>query len=148
MTTKSQWIALAERCEKATVADPQIDAEIVALLSDASVLPYPPATDFGPHDRWQFWSIDGKHFLGNERKFRVTPITASIDAITALIERELPGSDIIIRLVRNPSTNWPGKFSARIEPTGPCDLDIVCRAETQALALCAAFCRSMAEKAE
>lgn len=71
----------------------ELDAEIVALLNKATVRLYPPSDDFGPRAKWQFWSLDGAHFLGNESKFPVEPVTTSVDAALALAERVLPGCD-------------------------------------------------------
>lgn len=83
---------LLERVEACTGPDREIDAEIVAWLNNASVRRYPPTDDFGPRDRWQFWSLDGAHFLGSEGKFPVPPLTASIDAALALVEKRIPPS--------------------------------------------------------
>lgn len=82
---------LIERLEAATGPDRELDAAIVAHLNNASVRRYPPQTDFGPGARWQFWSLDGAHFLGNESKFPVPALTASLDAALALVERVRPG---------------------------------------------------------
>jgi len=73
-----------------TGADRKLDAQIVAALNDVIVKPYPLSDDFGPHDRFQFWSTDGKHFLGSERKFPVHAFTSDITAVLALREERLP----------------------------------------------------------
>ena len=83
---------LIERLEAATGPDRELDAAIVAHFNNASVRRYPPQTDFGPGARWQFWSRDGAHFLGSESKFPVPPLTASLDAALALVERVRPGA--------------------------------------------------------
>lgn len=83
--------SLILRIEDAKGADREIDVEIVAHLNKATVRPYPPTDDFGPRDRWQFWSRDGEHFLGSESKYPVPAYTASVDAALALVERCLPG---------------------------------------------------------
>jgi hypothetical protein len=82
--------ALRDRVLAATGPDESIDAEIVAVLHDATVKRSPQTDDFGPRDRWQFWSRDGKHFLGGTRKFPVSHVTGSLDAAVALCERVLP----------------------------------------------------------
>jgi hypothetical protein len=71
----------------------ELDAEITAVINNCIVKPYPPTDDFGPRNKWQFWSSDGKHFLGSEAKFKVEPLTSSVDAAAAFRERELPGWD-------------------------------------------------------
>jgi hypothetical protein len=64
--------------------------------------------------------------------------TDSLDAITALIERELPGRLWTARRLEIGA-------KAAIDPT--LATAIYADAETPALALCAAFCRAMAERA-
>lgn len=82
---------LIAKLEALSGPDREIDAAIVASLNNAIVKRYPPTDDFGPKNRWQFWSEDGKHFLGSEGKYPVPPYTASLDATIALVERLLPG---------------------------------------------------------
>lgn len=63
----------------------ELDAMIVAFFAKATLRPYPPSDDFGPHDHWQFWSEDGENFLGNEHKFKIPPLTRSVDAALAAV---------------------------------------------------------------
>jgi hypothetical protein len=65
------------------------------------------------------------------------PLTASLDAITALIEREFP--DRLWTVLR-----FAFGAKAAIDPT--LGTVIFADAETPALALCAVFCRAMAER--
>lgn len=81
---------IIERLEKATGPDRELDALIVAELHDATMRPYPPSDDFGPHDKWQFWTHDGKHFLGSEAEFPVPAYTSSVDAALTLVPDGLP----------------------------------------------------------
>ena len=109
---------LIERLEAATGPDQELDATIVAHLNNASVRRYPPQTDFGPGARWQFWSLDGAHFLGNESKFPVPPLTASLDAALALVERVRPGAWIEVsgpRKYLNIPTPSPGRWRAEAD---------------------------------
>lgn len=76
---------LVSLLESAAEGSEELDAEIVARLNNAVVKRYPPTDDFGPRNRWQFWSEDGKHFLGNESKFPIPPLTRSIDAALTLV---------------------------------------------------------------
>ena len=91
MGERTDIAGLIERLEAATGPDRELDAAIVAHFNNASVRRYPPQTDFGPGARWQFWSLDGAHFLGSESKFPVPPLTASLDAALAPVERLRPG---------------------------------------------------------
>lgn len=86
MTDYAELIAKLAEAKEGTS---ELDALIVACLNDALLKPYPPQTDFGPSNRWQFWSLDGAHFLGNEgaTRFKVERLTTSVDAILALIEK-------------------------------------------------------------
>lgn len=67
----------------------ELDADIVALLNHAVVRRYPPTDDYGPKNRWQFWSSDGHHFLGNEGqlRFKVYQYTTSLDRAMSLIPK-------------------------------------------------------------
>lgn len=136
----SNLIELAERCERASPAHGPLDlldAHIVAALNNATLRPYPPTDDFGPRNRWQFWSKDGAHFLGNEGKFPVAALTTSLDAAVALCERVLPGWDWQIeRLV-----SFDGPY-ALVELGDRPQVE----AATPALALVAATLRALAAR--
>lgn len=85
---------LIERLYSAGTGTRDLDAEIVAQQNNALVKPYPPATDFGPSSKWQFWSLDGQHFLGNESRFPVPPVTTSLDAAMGLAKRVLDHTEM------------------------------------------------------
>jgi hypothetical protein len=109
VTTKDEWIALAERCEKATGSDRDIERCMGSLLPEGfQMIPY-----FG--------------------------FTGSLDAITTLIERELPVCGVRLHII---PTFAPTRAVAQI--LVPCDNRTDGDAATPALALCAAFCRAMA----
>lgn len=91
MTDKQTLLDLADRVEAVKPSE-RVDAAIVAALNNAIVKKYPPSTDFGPSARWQFWSKDGEHFLGNESKYPILSYTTSLDAAQALHDAVL-GSD-------------------------------------------------------
>jgi hypothetical protein len=135
---KDKLLDLAERCEAATGPDDRIDAEIVAALNDALLKPYPPQTDFGPGQRWQFWSLDGKHFLGNEAKhpFKVLPVTASLDAAMTLAEG------------RGGEVTFFKDGTAKAYLWQPYPLAVEAKGTTPALALCAAALRSRSQTTE
>jgi hypothetical protein len=172
MTTKADWIALAERCEKAPGPNREIDA---AIMFDAFAKPVGAMSDGGP--RGYLWPDDnpswnfGMRFPGKDRNWfnqnrskdeketlllerdgalvlmndlRIPCLTSSIDAIVGLIEREFPGF------------SWRSKsrafFDGSIFKTakiwhenqrGP---TLNGEASTVSLALCAAFCRAMDHK--
>ena len=137
--TREQLTDLLERVEGATGADREIDALFVAVLNNAQLRPYPPSDDFGPKNRWQFWSLDGAHFLGNEGtpKFKVEPITASLDAALALLARVLPGRVVRLSISERVST---------AQLTSPLRDDRARHAgSTPALALLSAMLRAMLE---
>jgi hypothetical protein len=124
VTTKAQWIALADRCETATGPDRDIDAEIY----DATT----------PHVLYA-GEYAGKFAVRTSGSAVWLPFfTYSIDDITALIERELApiSVDLQIRPKDAYAKLW---LHSRNDPS-------IRQAATPALALCAAFCRAMAEK--
>ena len=133
MTTKAEWTALAERCEKATGPDQKLDAAIELAL--------------GRQVEWHVVSGEwNKHPVqltswGGEA---VPDFTRSLDAITALIERELPEMQWLCR------PDAKGGFG-NLYPKSHFDLVDYpiwpSYAATPALALCAAFAKAMAEKA-
>ena len=124
MTTKAEWLALAERCEKAMEPDCQLELQLLSAAIGK---------------RWQ---------LGTDT---VPRYTSSLDAITALIERELP--DFHWRIQGGcKKTGWiqmSGDPRAYIKSKAKdYNIGFDGEAATPALALCAAFCRAMAEAAE
>jgi hypothetical protein len=132
MTSKAEWLALAERCEGATGPDREIDAEIY----DATT----------PHLLYA-GEYAGKRAVRRSGGAVWLPFfTYSLDDITALIKRELPGLGWRIA----GQDEHGGKPYAQIR--WPIQNQIwrqeIAHAATPSLALCAAFCRAMAEKAE
>lgn len=113
MTKREEWLALAERCEKATGPDREIDFDIDVA----------------------------RHAPKRIRGFQaLAPYTASIDAITALIERKLP------RWSWSASLSETRKFAqADLGRSYPTNRRVTTEHKTPALALCAAFCRAKAE---
>ena len=125
-----KWVKLAERCEKAKGPDREIDFKI------------------GFATGWRRYIHDGNDMIidweGNmfpDYYGSMLPsVTESLDAITALIERELPGN---MRSIRK----YPdGEAVAQVwnSQVGETPRQRCCASE--ALALCAAFCRAMNEK--
>ena len=127
-----KWVELAERCEQATGPDRKIDAAMAKALG---LVPsgLTPGTSRGYEARFSnstVWIWDAPYY------------TASLNAITALIDRELPGSMRSIR--KHPD----GEAVAQVwnsQVVGETPRQRWCCA-SEALALCAAFCRAMNEK--
>lgn len=125
-TTKQQWLALAERCEAATGPDREITESIMHALG------YSRVSD-------AHWFCEGKgHWNDGNR------LAASLDAITALIEREFPETRWS---VAHSGYSWPDTFAGQISPVGGLLMRRLSQSATPALALCAAFCRAKAERA-
>jgi hypothetical protein len=164
MATRNEWLALAERCEKATASDREMDA---AIMFDAFAVPVGQMSDGGP--RGYLWPSDnpswsfGIRFPGKDRDWfakqrqgdeketllierdgalvlmndlRVPALTASLDAITALIGREFPQFELSISV---------GAKNCSVGLYAPGLGRGVGVAGTEALARSAAFCRAMAD---
>jgi hypothetical protein len=145
--TREEWLALAERIEKATESNREIDARISVAVG-AVVMRFLKVSG-----KWAFWTTPVEpnqcaslsNVSGNEddafralSEYTIAPhYTSSIDTITALIEREFP--DRLWTVLR-----FAFGAKAAIDPT--LGTVIFADAETPALALCAVFCRAMAER--
>lgn len=146
----SHWIELAKRCEKATGPDREIDALIWLAFGDAKMR-FSKASGgwaffiapFEDRQVAQLSNVKGCEAeaikaLG-QYDFLPRP-TASLDAITALIERELPES---MRSIRK----YPdGEAVAQVWNSQVVETPRQRCCASEALALCAAFCRAMNEK--
>lgn len=130
--TPTEWNALAERCRDAKGADREIDGDISLAVGEAQdVFKDTPYVD-----------REGARFVGRGMVFSAPYYTASLDAIVALVERELPG--------------WIWTIYSKAEGPHPTPratvvatdyrTQIGCNGQTPALALCAAFCLAMAAK--
>ena len=145
MTTRDEFLSIADRCEKAEGPSREIDWAIVEVIGKA-----------------EFYLRYAKQPLAY--KGLVPLYTRSIDAITALIERELPGwawkmgtCSVSDDAWIVPDFNCPVHGARLADEIGPYDprsiwdhgIDIDRRPPGNvALALCEAFCRAMAERAE
>ena len=168
LVKKANWLALSDRCKNATEADRELDTEI---MFDACAVPVGTMSDGGP--RGYLWPSDnpswsfGIRFPDKDREWftktrsdgqketllierdgalvlmndlRIPRLTESLDAITALIARELPDyawlrkGETYMTVYRRPADDKT--WARHIDAPGA----------TPALALCAAFCRAMAEK--
>ena len=149
MTTREQWLELAERCEKAEGPDRELDARITVACfkkqndewGEFAKMPTPHDHDIAQGCYW-LCARSGDSLRTAET------LTASLDAITALIEREFPGYIWVASRRETPlgSSTAEGIVSKHKRQRKP---DVF--AKTPALALCAAFCRqgaAMAERAE
>jgi len=148
MATREEWFALAERIKKTKEPNRELDARISVAVG-AVVMRFLKVTG-----KWAFWTTPVEpsqcaslsNVSGNEddafralSEFTFAPrYTSSIDIITALIEREFPNSEW------EAWSNYAFRAKAAIDPT--LATAIYADAETPALALCAVFCRAMAER--
>lgn len=140
----SEFITLIERLETVKEGSRELDAAIVAILNDCIVRPYPPTDDFGPRNKWQFWSSDGKHFLGSESKFPVQPFTTSIDAVAVLMKKSLLGADLELFHGFDESIYVTLTMPRKTEPYF-FNVFSSCAA-TEPLARCAVLLRALAER--
>lgn len=128
---RAQWLALAERCEKAKGPDRELDEDIAQALG------------------WTTFMFGGAGLCWKDTAGEPRPTpprwTSSLDAIVALIDVWLP------RWRVRWQTDGDGVHEAFLENKG--DFGAVEARHTlsfginPALALCAAFCRAMAERA-
>lgn len=150
----SKWLELARRCEQATGADRGIDEALCLATGGPRIVTFWLSNTLRPLKKDQ-WYSSGNGYVshpqwvyphGEPGKAQVDRYTASLDAITALIERELPGH------------YWDAAKGMRLKDCGPYWATVYCDQDdyftktnehpgaTAALALCAAFCRAMAER--
>ena len=136
--TRTEWLALAERCEAATGPDTELDAAIACAVHGWTQI----SEEIDPYG-------DVPMLIDRDGGGPMIPCeyTASIDAITALIERDLPGGA------------WSAGMGC-VRPDEPvagarlfsAESRYFCIGEAEgrspALALCAAFCHAKAERAE
>jgi hypothetical protein len=131
MTSKAEWLALAERCEKATGPDREIDAEIYDTLCPQ-----------------RLGYKAGKNIVRLFGGAAWLPcFTVSLDAITALIERELPATWVWTLGQNIHHRTWGVSINNLDSDGAPYSVCWGASSHAPALALCAAFCRAMAEKA-
>ena len=154
--TREEWLSLAERIKKATEPNREIDARISVAVG-AVVMHFS-----GVIGKWAFWTTPVEpnqcacfsNVSGNEDDaFRALSeltfaprYTASLDDITALIEREFPDSKwaALRREIGTKAMLDPIPAKDKIDPA--LRTAIYADAETPALALCAVFCRAMSGK--
>lgn len=135
--TRAEWLALAERCEKSTGPDTELDAAIACAVHGWTQI----SEEIDPYG-------DVPMLIDRDGGGPMIPCeyTASLDAITSLIELRFPGGSWFsgkgrircdeplggARIFADAAGNWClGEGEAATEP----------------LARCAAFCRAMAERA-
>lgn len=125
--TPAEWTALAERCEKATGPSLQLDHDICITMGRVPIA-QPVA---GP-------------LYGETLNLRIPALTASLDAIVALVERELPNA--VWSVKKHEFSGFDAE--AGIHDSGTLRFNAAGHNNDHdpALALCAAFCRAMAAK--
>ena len=138
--TRSEWIALAKRCEEAKGPDRELDFAIgIASGVYTEAGPCPGHRQEGDKTRYVTY-LHPKHktIWRGAIGACVSYLTGSLDAITSLIEDRF-------------TPNWTverncGGTDAQIWDVG--GSSVASNGHTPALALCAAFCRAMAERTE
>ena len=161
MTSSSEWTQIAEACESAEGPDREIDARMAAALRFIPDRPEwceesrltVPVSYMTDHERVVMVTLKkGERLLS-----RVSPpYTSSLDAITEAIKWEFPDPYFGIgRASRKDGRDWlaivPGSGwspSSLGVTTEVFNEKLCAYARTYVLALCAAFCRAMAVKAE
>lgn len=129
MTDIASMEALLAKCEAATGPDREIDGA-VALLNGWTC-------EKMKGDQHPYWRKPGVTVYWNRAE--LPSYTESIDAIVALIERELPGWTADADLCAPNSENLT--YGARLFPPIP-TCNYAGEARSSALALCAAFLRA------
>lgn len=147
MADRATWLELAARCEAAKEADREIDGLIEAALKWHLPGVYPKLTDAA------VWEADKGRVTvwfsktGLEASVYAAPsYTASLDAITALIERELPAAWAWTLGQNIHHRTWGVSINNLDDSGAPYSVCWGQSNHTPALALCAAFCRAMAER--
>lgn len=148
MTTRAEWVAIAERCERAAGADRELDAEIAVGCRLWLETRYAVSGLIDP-----LWRADYDGLfsvLAGPAKMpvctREAPLyTASLDAIVSLIERELP--DPTWRLLSDCGRAFAFINIDHYLGEAP-GVGWHTQAATPALALCSAFAKAKAEGAE
>jgi hypothetical protein len=132
MATKTEWIALARRCEEAKGPDRIVDGLIYMALR-----PNPPVyCEVSATGLIWAWNSPPPHPAGTGNAWgRADEFTASLDASRDHIEREFPEADVAS------GKRGLGRGFATINDGGAL-------ARTEELACAAALCYAMAKKAE
>jgi hypothetical protein len=135
----SEWLELARRCEQATGADREIDVLIGMAIdwkTDATRPLREVVSIYGGTAEFVARCIGSTVSIYSHDE-HMPRWTASLDAITALIEREMPKCDWQLCKGGECTLIYGGGI---YEP-----LSVEAKAATPALALAACFCRAMAE---
>jgi hypothetical protein len=151
MTTKAEWLALAERCEKATGPDRQIDALIWQILYGKAALKYAHRGHLIEAENGEV-PISAVRVTEHDpesvaRSFGAPALTASLDFINALIEREFPEAEFnSTSKVQGDGIGGLKRYAYAWLVIGPRHYATNAVA-SEALGRAATFCRAMAEKA-
>jgi hypothetical protein len=122
---REEWLALAERCEKATGPDYRIDAAISIALGDV-----PKGFTAGKIRGFESRFSNKSGYTWDAPRY-----TSSLDALSRLFILGMPKEN-----------GFVGGYEARLWLKNDLSLGSRGSGSTLALALCAAFCRAMAER--
>lgn len=128
--TRSEWLALVERCAAAKGPDRDIDAAIEKATGNCRAFAH-----------YTFGDDDGTYYVP-------TSYTASLDAITALIGEKLPAAWTWTLGQNIHHRHWVISINNLDSDGAPYSVCLESSKYSPALALCAAFCQAMAERAE
>lgn len=141
MTTRDEWAALAERCENATGPDRDIDCEIIVASFGGEIVW---KTANYTMEQYPAHRIASRSYIGGFANEHVPALTASLDAITALIERELPAAWVWTLGQNIHHRAWGVSINNLNDDGEPYSVCWGASKASPALALCAAFCRAKA----
>ena len=145
MTTKAEWLALAERFERAKEGSDELDAALATALGWTRKVE---RATFGQgrllsydYDKHLWTSPDGERY-----ELEPPQASTSLDAIAALTEEVLPDCSVLL------ATACDGRSICNLSRGGLGDSSTLwfdqAKAATEPLARCAALCRAMAERSE
>ena len=122
MTTKNEWLALAERCEQATASDRDIDEAIMRALGLQIVV-----------NRDGRWIYDAE----TDATEKLPELTESIDAMHAMMKRYQPAWEWCVTSQSAAYVHYSADFPIQAIKEG-----------LPALALCVAYCYARAARAK
>lgn len=153
MTMREEWLALAKKCRRIKGPHTRLDAQIALASGEQILRVYNDGGWSMAHRGDVHWWTHcpasaakkgvARHAQGAIMgSIKRVPYTSSIEAITGLIARALPGWHWEVGADRSAMMRNPGEWR------GAADDICIWGAASPALALCEAFCRAMAEKAK
>jgi hypothetical protein len=136
--TTPDLTSLRERVASLAGADREVDALVCAALRYS---PYPEDDAIPPEAKWQIVDTDTVEVRCDQPHgywlIHAPPLTSSLDAVVALVEKVLPGSGISVGRDRDGATYGSVRWGDGVDDVA------LCRAATPALALFSALLASV-----